>query len=167
MRDDLNKLPLPPEAKAYARRSGMKALKRQPQQFINMVASLTNQKNKKHGFKNTNAAGKVPHAIKEDARHILKFVLENDPSDEPREFRVWLRELTPDQKKEIWAMEVPTPGEFVNYLTIPTHLSAEQQQSEVEQRLRLLAKTRNYPPGSFFNTPWGLYLIHGNTIGKI
>ena len=38
--------------------------------------TITNQKSKKHGFKNTDAAGQVPHAIKEQARLIVAKLLD-------------------------------------------------------------------------------------------
>jgi Protein of unknwon function (DUF3008) len=51
-RDDIKKLPISPEGKAYARRGGLASMKRQPKDYINMVAAETNQKAKEHGFKN-------------------------------------------------------------------------------------------------------------------
>ena len=54
-RDDIGKLPISPEGKSYARRSGLASMKKQPKQYINMVAAETNQKGKKQGFKNFDA----------------------------------------------------------------------------------------------------------------
>jgi len=51
-RDDIGRLPLPPEAKAYARRRGLGALKRQPRQYIGMIAAVTDQKARRRGFGN-------------------------------------------------------------------------------------------------------------------
>lgn len=42
MRDDINKLPLPKEAKAYARRTGLKSMMDQPKQFQRVNAMLLN-----------------------------------------------------------------------------------------------------------------------------
>jgi hypothetical protein len=42
MRDDINKLPIPKAAKAYARRSGLKSMMRQPKDFTKVNAMLTN-----------------------------------------------------------------------------------------------------------------------------
>lgn len=42
MRDDINKLPLPKEAKAYARRTGLKSMMDQPKQFQRVNAKLLN-----------------------------------------------------------------------------------------------------------------------------
>ncbi len=74
--DDLKNLPLPPEAKAYARRKGLASMKRQPQDFINVMAAITNQKRLKREFKSTDAGGKVPHAIKERASLAVSFLTE-------------------------------------------------------------------------------------------
>lgn len=54
-RDDINSLPMSSAAKHYARRSGLASMKKQPQQYINMVAADTNQKGKQHGFRNSDA----------------------------------------------------------------------------------------------------------------
>jgi hypothetical protein len=74
MRDDLPKLPLPPEAKRYARRHGMAALKKQPQSFIDMQAAITGQRHLKHGFKNTDSGQSAEHAFQEDIDRIVRFV---------------------------------------------------------------------------------------------
>lgn len=42
-RDDLNKLPITAQSKAYARRHGLAAMRRQPQQYISMIAAETGQ----------------------------------------------------------------------------------------------------------------------------
>lgn len=42
MRDDIDQLPLPAEAKAYARRTGLKSMQRQPKDFQRVNAMLTN-----------------------------------------------------------------------------------------------------------------------------
>jgi hypothetical protein len=54
-RDDINKLPMSREAKSYARRGGLASMKRQPKDYINMVAADTNQKAKKNSFKSYDA----------------------------------------------------------------------------------------------------------------
>lgn len=54
-RDDINKLPMSREAKSYARRGGLASMKRQPKDYIKMVAADTNQKGKMSGFKNSDA----------------------------------------------------------------------------------------------------------------
>ena len=77
MRDDLKKLPLPPEAKAYARRGGLASMKRQPQDFINMMAAVTNQRHLKKGFKNTGPPGQVPHTLKESVALVVAALIED------------------------------------------------------------------------------------------
>jgi len=42
-RDDIGKLNMSPEAKSYARRGGLASMKRQPKDYIRMVAADTNQ----------------------------------------------------------------------------------------------------------------------------
>lgn len=93
---------------------------------------------------------------------IINFLLEND--GETQEFRVWLSR-TPSPNNEEWTFQVPNG--YVNYAFLPSGLAASEQQRAVENHMRLLVKNRDYPAGSFFTTPWGLYLIHGGTIGKI
>ena len=51
-RDDIKSLPLSREAKAYARRSGMKALKRQPREFQKVNHQIMNPTRKSRKFKN-------------------------------------------------------------------------------------------------------------------
>jgi hypothetical protein len=62
-RDDIGKIPIPPAAKRYARRSGMAAIKRQPFEFQKVNAQLTNPGKRDH-FQNYDAVGKVQHAMK-------------------------------------------------------------------------------------------------------
>lgn len=54
-RDDIGKLHFSQQGKAYARRSGLSSMKRQPKDYINMVAAETNQNGKKQGFRNFDA----------------------------------------------------------------------------------------------------------------
>ena len=53
--DDIGKLPMSKEAKSYARRGGLASMKKQPQQYISMVAKETNQAGKQKGFRNFDA----------------------------------------------------------------------------------------------------------------
>lgn len=48
MRDDIGKLPIPAEAKAYARRTGLKSMMNQPKQFQRVNAMLMNPGKKDH-----------------------------------------------------------------------------------------------------------------------
>ena len=57
-RDDIGKLPFSSQGKAYARRSGLASMKKQPQQYISMVAKELNEPSKQKGFKNFDAAEK-------------------------------------------------------------------------------------------------------------
>ena len=76
MRDDIDKLPLPKEAKSYARGKGMKFLQAKPQNYIDMVAAVTGQKALKKGFKNTDAGQSTDgKKIKEDAHRIVDTLL--------------------------------------------------------------------------------------------
>lgn len=165
MRDDLKNLPLPPEAKSYVRRHGLAAMKKQPQSFINMNAAVSNQRSKKHGFKNTDEAGTVPKAIKECAAEIVSFLLENDLNADVHTFRVWKF-----GDPEVYAFETPTHYQYgiydktINYHSVPPGTDVV---TDVERHMRFLVQSREYPPGSFFETPWGDYLVHGGTIGKI
>lgn len=58
MRDDIHKLGLPKEAVRYARRKGLGAMRRQPQEYIDMVAAVTGQKDRQRGFRNKDAGQK-------------------------------------------------------------------------------------------------------------
>ncbi len=174
MRDDLKSLPLPSEAKSYARRKGLAAMEKQPGTYINMVAAVTNQQSKKHGFKNTNEVGTVPSAVKECARRIVAYLVEMDTDTDTgyHEFNVWKFGDHPSGNAAIWAAETPTPftdnpeAKGRNEILIPSTTETELI-SSVEKRLIWLAQNRPYPEGSFFVTPWGDYLIHSGTIGKI
>jgi hypothetical protein len=159
VRDDLNKLPLPPEAKAYARRKGLSAMKNQPQSYINMAAAVSGQSDRKRRFKNRDEVGAVSHAIKESACLLVAVLIESD-EEVGAEFGV---KPTGVGRNE-FGFEVP--GGYVNYKVIPGGPGPEGKQ-QAENHMRFLANTRDYPPGSFFVTPWGTYLIHGGTIGEI
>ena len=175
MRDDLNKLPLPPEAKSYARRKGLPAMKKQPGTYIDMVAAVTNQRSKEYGFKNADEVGRVPRAIKECARKVVAYLLETDTDIDPgyHEFHVWKFGGHPSGNATYWAIETPTPSAINpeakghNEVLVPSAATETELISAVEGRLMWLAQNRPYPDGSFFVTPWGDYLIHGGTIGKI
>ena len=94
-----------------------------------------------------------------DYDKIINFLLEND--EEVLDFRVWLSKSLPNGGEE-WSFQVPNG--YVNYMQLPSNA---EQQSAVENHMRMLASNRDYPAGSYFTTPWGLYLIHGKSIGKI
>ena len=74
-RDDIDTLPLPPEAKSYARGKGMAFLKAKPQNYINMVAAVTNQKGLKKGFKNTDAGRSTSGGKTESAERLVTSLL--------------------------------------------------------------------------------------------
>jgi hypothetical protein len=180
VRDDLKKLPLPPEAKSYARRKGLSAMKKQPQSYINMVAAVTNQRSKKHGFKNVDAAGKVPHAIKEQAGIIIALLLENEEVSEFPEFKIYRTTTEEDRAWEqkfgikpsevTYNIEVPGEpiGRFVNKIWLPKPLDQEGIRA-VEKRLSVLVQHRGhqFPPVGFFSAPWGYYLIHNGNVSRI
>lgn len=74
-RDDIDKLPLPPEAKSYARGKGMAFLKAKPQNYIDMVAAVTNQKDRKKGFGNQDAGETTSgKRLKEAARVVNTLI---------------------------------------------------------------------------------------------
>lgn len=82
MRDDIDKLPLPKAAKAYARRSGLKSMMRQPKDFQKVNAMLLNP-GKPDKFKEYEVGrstdgkrlGSMKHAIKE-AEEIVNALLD-------------------------------------------------------------------------------------------
>lgn len=153
-------------------------MKKQPQSFINMVAAVTDQKDKKHGFKNTDEVGKVPHAIKECAEMVVTLLTEAEEVEDVQEFKVYPsgpedtefeRKFVGTRPGEIcFNIQLPeTPvGRYVNKIWVPAPLD-DSGISRVEKRMVLMAKHRDYPAGSFFVAPWGTYLIHGGTIGRI
>jgi hypothetical protein len=73
MRDDINELPLSKEAKAYARRSGLRSIMGQPKQFMRVNAQITNPgkpnkvKNYEVGEQTDGRKGAPAHAFKESA----------------------------------------------------------------------------------------------------
>jgi len=73
--DDTSKLGLPPEARTFSklnsRNGGLGP--RKPKAYIDMVAAITNQKSRKHGFCNKDGGQKVQHAIKESLGYIGMF----------------------------------------------------------------------------------------------
>jgi len=81
-RDDIGKLPLSAGAKAYARRSGLKAMMRQPRDFARVNAEITNP-GKPNKVKNYTAGqstdGKgvdsMKNAIKDSAEQTVKRML--------------------------------------------------------------------------------------------
>lgn len=81
-RDDIDKLPLSPGAKAYARRSGLKSMMRQPGDFARVNAALTNP-GKPNVVKNYTAGqstdGKgvdsMKNAIKDSAEQTVATLL--------------------------------------------------------------------------------------------
>jgi hypothetical protein len=176
-RDDVKKLPLPPEAKAYARRKGLASMKRQPQDFINMVASVTNQKHLKAGFKNTDSGGKVPHAFKESAAQVVTLMVEGDDDDldfkevydaEKRDFQI-RGETDYHTRQRHYDIQVPAYSgmALVNKVFIPPGTHAEDEIKMVEERLAVLARERQFPEDSRFHAWWGSYLIQNRTIKKI
>lgn len=75
-RDDIGKLPITPQAKKYARRSGLASMKRQPKDYQNMVAAELGQHYK--GFPNKDASkstsgGSIKNAIKENTADWTSF----------------------------------------------------------------------------------------------
>ena len=79
MRDDIGKVPLPGAAKRYARMTS-KTLgsdwSKKVDMFIDAQAAITNQS--KEGYKNRDAGGKVPHAMKEAAERVVEALIYGD-----------------------------------------------------------------------------------------
>jgi hypothetical protein len=76
MRDDITKLPLSRASKRYARMKSAdlgQNWSKKTVMFMDMVASTTGQS--KEGFRNRDAAGKVPHAIKGIGETVVKELL--------------------------------------------------------------------------------------------
>jgi len=76
MRDDIGKISLPGAAKRYARMTS-KTLgsnwSKKVDMFIDAQAAITNQS--KEGYKNRDAGGKVPHAMKEAAERVVEILI--------------------------------------------------------------------------------------------
>jgi hypothetical protein len=164
-------------AKRYQRRSGLAAMKRQPQDFINVMAAVTNQKSRQHGFKNKDAAGHTPHAIKEEAALAVRLLVE-DPDDdldykdiyatEKREFRV--RPTGTQGDLVDYEFEVPPYGDIalVNRASFPVRFDFNAEIKAVVDHMAKLAKYRNFPKGSQFVTPFGNWTINPDkTITRI
>jgi hypothetical protein len=81
MRDDINKLPLSKDAKAYARRSGLKSMMNQPKAFTKVNAQITNPgkpnkvKNYDVGEQTNGTKGAPKKAFKESASEIVARLL--------------------------------------------------------------------------------------------
>lgn len=149
----------------------MNAMKKQPQSFIDMAAAVSNQRSKERDFSNVDAAGKVPHAIKEAARQIVTAILEDDEPRGYSEYKVYPDEnflnAGTDPGTMTYNIQVPVHNQiFVNKIDLKTPLDADAMK-QIEDRMAALARTRDYPDGSFFEAPWGTYFIHGKTIRKI
>lgn len=71
VRDDLDSLPLPPEAKAYARRKGLASMMRQPADFCRVNAMLSNP-GRPDLFKNYDEGEPVRHAFNES--YLAKLI---------------------------------------------------------------------------------------------
>jgi hypothetical protein len=141
-------------------------MKHQPQSFIDMSAAVSNQRSKKHGFRNTDEVGKVPHAIKEAARLIVAILTETD-AEGYFEYQVYPDKQDTRPGEITYNIQVPYGRSvFVNKIWVPDPFD-EKGVAMVVERMAKLASQRTYPPGSFFTAPWGTYLIHGGTIGKI
>jgi hypothetical protein len=81
MRDDINKLPLSKDAKAYARRTGLKSMMDQPKQFMKVNAQILNpgkpnvMKNYEVGEQTDGKKGAPKKAFKESAGQIVDRLL--------------------------------------------------------------------------------------------
>lgn len=76
MRDDLNQLPLPPEAKRYARGKGLRFLRNKPQSYIDMVAAVTGQQALKKGFRNRDVGERTEGGpVRETAVKLVNLYL--------------------------------------------------------------------------------------------
>jgi hypothetical protein len=77
VRDDIEKLPLSKSTKRYARMTSTalgQNWSRKVDMFMDMVADTTGQE--KEGFRNRDAAGKVPHSMKGMAEDVVESLLE-------------------------------------------------------------------------------------------
>lgn len=152
MRDDLNKLPLPPEAKSYARRQGLAAMKKQPQSFIDMEAAITGQKSKKHGFKNTDEVGGVPKAIKEAAVQPDENLLQELIHEAAKCINLSVQQATPNDY-DSWAETL------INNSTDKLHLRATPKMANWSAACGRSSKTGKIfvllrIPLSYLNDPW-------------
>ena len=169
MRDDLDKLPLPPEAKRYARRKGLASMKRQPQDFLDMCAAVTNQKDRQYGFKNKDDAGKVPHTFKESVDRTLRLLLDAEDDDvdfkdlydtEQHVFRVYPTGYSGSDVDYNFQVPDWSGMKLVNKKSIGNRFHLPSEIKGVEQHMRTLARLREYPAGAVFVTPWGRYSIN-------
>lgn len=89
MRDDISMLPIPASAKRYARMTSKEAFapgkapnaNKKTELYIDQAADTTNQQDRKNGFKNKDATGRVQHSM-----HMSKKVGEavtDPPSTQP------------------------------------------------------------------------------------
>lgn len=142
---------------------------RQPQDFINVMATLTNQKSKRRGFKNDDQGQPVKHEFNEDIERILEYALDGDDlkdvyTTEKRTFKVWKEK--DDGEEVIWAIQVPSPYQDAGFVNLVTCNYSEYAPDEMVQavldRMNALARSRDYPPGSVFVSPWGRFVITRN-----
>lgn len=159
-RDDIGQVPIPPEAKRYARmRSGILSRRggqAKVQLYIDQVAATTNQQRQKQGFKNYDgsvytgkrAKAKEPKLEAEGAKDWLRkhgivrsrnIQVDRDPSNE-----AWFRIPVFDRGRRMWNMLKPG--------TNPKH--------DMKERVQWLARHRaGYKPGDIFVTPLGNFLV--------
>jgi hypothetical protein len=91
VRDDIDKLPLTRAAKRYARLKSSDLgsnWSRKVDFYLDMVASTTNQS--KEGFRNRDAAGKVPHAMKGMAEAVVESLLGDEDEEGIEMSEEWL-----------------------------------------------------------------------------
>lgn len=74
-RDDINQVPIPAAARAYARRGGLRSMERQPKDFARVNAMLTNP-GKPNKFKNNDAS----EPSMREAAELSTAGDDNDPS---------------------------------------------------------------------------------------
>lgn len=87
-RDDIAKLPIPKIAKAYARRTGLKSMMRQPKDFAAVNAKLMNPTWKRNKFKLHSVGqtlGNPRGGMKEAARRVIATLLQETDADVSRE----------------------------------------------------------------------------------
>ncbi len=157
-RDDIGALPLPQEAKRYARmRSGI--LFRQKGQaksrlYAAQVAALTNQRNKQRGFRNYDGSAYTGRKAKLKEGGTADF-LRKHGIEQTRQIKV---ERDPNHEHYLAIPVLDRQGgRWFNLFKVDME---DNPKARFKDRLAWLVRYRaGYQPGDVFETPLGRFLV--------
>ena len=159
--DEVGALPIPKSCKHYARMKSSILFKdkglAKPRLFIKQSADVSNQSDKKNGFKNYDGSAYTGKKKKTVAEGGVKDFLLKHGIARTREIKVG-RDSNDDAYLAIPVFDNPTPGNWTNLFNL-NQAGPSPKQKFKERLVFLVRNRRGYRPGDVFVSELGRFLV--------